>query len=52
MTQAKTRQQFRGALICIGVMLLLAGANAVAIEEPKYEVVKAYPDFELRRYVS
>jgi hypothetical protein len=49
MTQAATRRQLHGALVGIGAMLLLAGANALAIEERKYEVVKAYPDFELRR---
>ncbi len=43
-------KQLRRTLIRVGAVLLLAGANAVAIEEPKYQVVKAYPDFELRRY--
>jgi len=36
--------------ILVGILTLLAGANAMAIEEPKYEVVKTYPEFELRRY--
>jgi hypothetical protein len=49
MTRATTRQ-FHGALIGIGAALRLAGANAVAIEEPKHEVVKTYPGFEVRRY--
>ena len=33
-----------------GIVLLLAGGTAVATEEPKYEVVKQYEAFELRRY--
>jgi hypothetical protein len=34
----------------IGILPLLAGANVMAIEEPTYEVVKSYPELELRRY--
>jgi hypothetical protein len=45
-----TPRKLRRVLTGIGAALLLAGANAVAIEEPKYEVVKTYPGFELRRY--
>lgn len=33
-----------------GVILLLAGGPALATEEPRYEVVKQYEAFELRRY--
>ncbi|MDH5487568.1 MAG: heme-binding protein [Gammaproteobacteria bacterium] len=33
-----------------GIILLLAGGTAVATEEPKYEVIKQYEAFELRRY--
>lgn len=40
----------RTALIGIGAALWLVGANAVAIEERGYEVVKTNPQFELRRY--
>ena len=40
----------RWVAVLVGILPLLAGANAMAIEEPKYEVVKSYPEFELRRY--
>jgi len=40
----------RWVAVLVGILPLLAGANAMAIEEPKYEVVKTYPEFELRRY--
>jgi len=33
-----------------GVILLLAGGPALATEEPRYDVVKQYEAFELRRY--
>jgi len=35
-----------------GIVLLLAGGTALATEEPKYEVVKQYEAFELRRYAA
>jgi hypothetical protein len=36
--------------ILLSLFLLLPGVEALAYEEPKYEVEKQYPDFELRRY--
>ena len=42
------KSQWLSALV--GVLPLLAGANAMAIEEPNYELVKSYPEFELRHY--
>jgi len=45
-----TLKRLRGLLAGIGVVLMSAGANMMAVEEPEYEVVKTYPDFELRRY--
>lgn len=40
----------RTILIGIGAVLLLPGGNAMALEEPKYEVVETHPGFELRHY--
>jgi hypothetical protein len=41
----------RGALLVVVAALpLLIGGNAMAIEEPSYQVVRTYPGFELRRY--
>jgi hypothetical protein len=38
-------------LVYAGVLLLcLAGAPALATEEPQYELIRTYPEFELRRY--
>jgi hypothetical protein len=39
-----------GTLFTLFASLLLAGGNAMAIEEPAYEVVRRYDAFELRRY--
>jgi hypothetical protein len=36
--------------IYIGIILLLAGGTAMATEEPRYEVVRQFETFELRRY--
>jgi len=36
--------------VLAGIFSLLSGAETMAIEEPRYEVVKTYPEFELRRY--
>ena len=46
----KHNTDFRWVAILVGVELLLIGANAMAIEKPKFEVVTMHPGFELRRY--
>jgi len=37
-------------LIFVAFMLLFSGEAAFAYEQPKYEIVKIYKGFELRRY--
>ncbi len=36
--------------VVLATLLVLFGANAMAIEEPAYKIVREGPDFELRRY--
>ena len=53
MAQPLTEKQItklRWVATLAGVQLLLISVNAMAIEEPKFEVVKTYPKFELRPY--
>ena len=40
----------RTALMAFAAALALVGANAMAYEEPTYQVVQTFPEFELRRY--
>ena len=37
-------------LIAITAFLILTHSNAMAIEEPSYEVIETYEEFEVRRY--
>jgi hypothetical protein len=39
--------QFRFLAVCV---LLVVWRSALAIDEPRYEVMRTYPDFEVRRY--
>jgi hypothetical protein len=47
---APASKRLAAFLIHVLVVLSLSGGPAMAIEEPAYEVVKTYPEFELRRY--
>jgi hypothetical protein len=47
---ASTFSKLPTALAGFGIALFLIGATAMALEEPKYEVVATYPEFELRHY--
>ena len=40
----------RNAPMALAVLLMMGGTNVMAIEEPKYEVVQTFEEFELRRY--
>jgi len=49
-TTAPGRASRSVLVLLAGLLLMLAGAHVMAIEEPDYEVVETYPDFELRQY--
>jgi hypothetical protein len=40
----------RAIAAILSILCLIWGAQAMAIEEPSYQVVREYPQFELRRY--
>jgi len=44
------KRSFSMKLIFVAFMLLFSGEAAFAFEQPKYEIVKIYKSFELRRY--
>jgi hypothetical protein len=44
------KRSFSMKLIFVAFMLLFSGEAAFAYEQPKYEIVKIYKGFELRRY--
>jgi len=44
------KRSFSMKLIFVAFMLLFSGEAAFAFEQPKYEIVKIYKGFELRRY--